>query len=134
MKRIAVLFALTLTVILVGCSTNKYIILNIQTTPDRFLSAEVTVVGRVVQTMDDRSSEFDYFTISDKSGEIWVMTKRGVPLRGSAYEVQGIFKRPPSNTGVQLGRYVIEERTRTEWDIVVDDYGYETISPPEPVY
>jgi hypothetical protein len=62
------------------------------------------------------------------------MTKRGVPLRGSAYEVHGIFKLPPSDTGVQIVRYVIEETTRIEWDIVVDEYGYETITPREPVY
>ncbi len=133
MKRIAIFFTLTLAVIFGGCSS-KYTILNLQTAPDRFLSTEVTVVGRVVQTLDDRNSEFDYYSVADKSGEIWILTKRGVPLRGSAYEVHGIYKRPPSNASAQVGRYVIEETARTEWDIVVDDYGYETISPREPVY
>ena len=126
MKRIAIFFTLTLAVIFGGCSS-KYTILNLQTAPDRFLSTEVTVVGRVVQTLDDRNSEFDYYSVADKSGEIWILTKRGVPLRGSAYEVHVIststFERKARKSAL-----LYEKTARTEMGHCRSDYGYETIS------
>lgn len=128
-----VLFQLLFAGILLSGCAGKFNIITMKTAHNRYLGREVTVVGRIGQTMDDLDSEFDYYVVADPSGEIWVLTKRGVPLRGTAFEIQGIFKQRPVHVPEQLGQYVIEELARSEWDILVDEYGFETLAPRDPV-
>lgn len=89
----------------------------LQSRPQQYEGKDVKIAARVVDTRDVPLTDNDYYKITDDTGTIWVLTRRGVPLRTLKYRIEGVYRRPTGPVaGLVLGDYVIEEFRRTEID------------------
>ena len=60
--------------------------------PDQYLNADVRLVGLVTEVAQPGPSLLNAYELSDGTGTIWVVTRRGSPLRGSRVYVQGVLR------------------------------------------
>ena len=100
-------------VLVVGCGGMT--VSGLQTKPENYEGKRIKVVARVIATKDVPLTDYDYYKVTDDTGQLWVQTRRGVPLKGARYRVEGIFKRPGGAVaGMLLGDFIIEEHKRAE--------------------
>lgn len=79
-------FLLSLTLLLTACP-EKETISKINADPGRYSRKEVGIVGRVTDSYGIPG--YGAYEIDDGTGRIWVVTKRGVPARGSRVGAKG---------------------------------------------
>ena len=81
---------------LAGCASRS--IDRIVADPMRYRDKDVKVSGRVADSYSlmDRG----FYKLEDKSGELWVVSSRGVPRRGERVNVKGIVRQ-----GFNLGMF-----------------------------
>jgi len=107
------LTGLAAVLLVAGCGPNRIAKLNSK--PQKYDGQEVTVVGRVIDTRDIPLTKNDYYKVTDDTGELWVLTTRGVALRGLKYKIKGTYRRPDGSVaGVLLGDYIVQEHKREE--------------------
>ncbi len=110
---VAVIAAATVAVMVAGCGSLN--ISGMQRQPEKYEGQQVELVLKVLDTQDVPLTQQDYYKVTDNTGQMWVQTRRGVPLKGAIYRVKGIFKRPRGIVvGFLLGDFIIEEHSRNE--------------------
>jgi len=88
--------ALVLAAGVTGCAGTS--INHVLATPDRYENREVRVSGRVVDSYS--AANRGVYKIEDKTGQIWVVSDRGVPRRGARVKVSGTVRE-----GYNLGAF-----------------------------
>jgi hypothetical protein len=71
----------------------------------------------VIEVRDIPLVTKDYYKVTDDTGELWVRTVRGVPVRGLRYRVSGSLL--PSDglvEGLLGGEHILKEAAREEVD------------------
>jgi hypothetical protein len=116
MKRTAIAILLATTAaFLLGCG--PLTLQRMQTEPDEYVGRLIELEVRVIETQDVPLVVDDYYKATDGTGQIWVKTRRGVPLKRARYKIEGIFKRPRGVVeDFLLGDFVLEEYSRTALD------------------
>jgi hypothetical protein len=111
--------------VLAGCA-DQYNIQRLRTSADIYLGQQIEVQGKVLETKRIADNPLESFKLTDQSGDIWIVTHKDAPLRGSYVQVTGILKNgSDTDWGTQLGEYVIEEYERTLFAIEIGDDGNE---------
>ena len=83
--------------------------------PAKYEGKSVEITARVIDTRDVPLTNNDYYKITDNSGEIWVLTTRGLPLRGLEYKIKGEYRKPGGPVAEAfLGTYILRESKREE--------------------
>lgn len=96
-----------------GCGPKN--IASIRSKAEKYEGQTVTITARVIDTKDIPLTNNDYYKITDDSGELWVLTTRGVPLKGFKYKIEGRLERPAGSVaGVLLGDHIVRETRREE--------------------
>ena len=112
-RRATVAVVATVAALLIACG--GVTVNRLHTKADRYEGEQIKVVARVVDTKDVPLTDYDYYKITDDTGQMWVQTRRGVPLKGARYRIEGMFKRPGGSVaGLLLGDFIIEEYKRVE--------------------
>lgn len=114
MRHIAALFAgLLALAVVAGCGPKS--IAGIKGKAQKYDGQTVTITARVIDTKDIPLTSTDYYKVTDDSGELWVLTTRGVPLKGMKYRIEGRLERPAGSVaGILLGDYILRESSRQE--------------------
>ncbi|RKZ00399.1 MAG: hypothetical protein DRQ10_04245 [Candidatus Hydrothermota bacterium] len=104
-------FVLIFMVFLFGCaSTTK--ISEIKSNPEVYLNSEVTVEGRVTQTIGAPLSSKGLYQVDDGESSIWVYTEHGVPMRGEKVKVKGIVKSGITLLGKTFAVILVEKERK----------------------
>ncbi|PWT82383.1 MAG: hypothetical protein C5B44_02190 [Acidobacteria bacterium] len=101
-------FLLSATLLLTACPQQETIS-KINADPGRYRNKEVAIVGRVTNSYGVMGN--GAYEIDDGTGRIWVVTRRGVPSRGSRVGAKGHVYNGFSFGGHSYGT-VIEETDR----------------------
>jgi hypothetical protein len=101
-------FLLAGTIFLTACP-NRESISKINADPGRYRDKDVAVAGRVTDSYGVLGT--GAYEIDDGSGTIWVVTRRGVPARGSEVGAKGRVRTGFSFSGKSFGT-VLEESDR----------------------
>lgn len=107
MKRLAFL---PLLAVLAACGSIK--IARINADPSRYTNRNVTVTGRVVNSVGVMGT--GGYQIEDSTGRIYVVSRKGVPSRGSVVKVTGIVTPGVEVLGNPVGVAIKEERHRVQ--------------------
>lgn len=107
MKSLAVLPLLTL---LTACGSVR--IARINADPSRYANRSVTVTGRVVNSVGVLGT--GGYQIEDGTGRIYVVSRTGVPSRGSVVKVTGTVTPGVQVLGSPVGVAIREERHRVK--------------------
>jgi hypothetical protein len=108
-KRLGLVAALiTATVVLTACPERESIS-KINADPGRYARKEVGIAGRVTDSYGIPG--YGAYEIDDGTGRLWVVTKRGVPSRGSHIGAKGHIYSGLSWGGRSFGT-VLEETDR----------------------
>ena len=101
-------FLLSATLLLTACPQHETIS-RINADPGRYRNKEVAIVGRVTNSYGALGN--GAYEIDDGTGRIWVVTRRGIPSRGSQVGAKGHVYNGFSFGGRSFGT-VIEETDR----------------------
>lgn len=106
-----------LSVILVGAvfltaCPNRQSISKINNDPGRYRDQEVAVAGRVTDSYGFLGN--GAYEIDDGTGRMWVITRNGVPARGSKVGAQGRVRTGFSFGGRSFGTILEESERRTK--------------------
>lgn len=84
-----------------GCKQNRTMISSILSNPGKYSDRDVIVAGEVTKTYGVNLfiSEAGAYQIDDGSGNIWVITKNGLPREGAKVGLKGTV-----GNGIRLGR------------------------------
>ena len=88
MKRVLLLFLSSSVLLLVSCGPVK--INQILVDPSRYAEKEVEVEGTVVDSYS--LIGVGTYRVQDDTGELWIVSTKGVPRRGSRVSVKGRIK------------------------------------------
>src|SRR6266446_10780086 len=109
-KRVSIVSVLfTATLFLTACPQQETIS-RINADPGRYRNKEVGIVGRVTDSYGVLGN--GAYEIDDGTGKVWVVTRRGVPSRGSRVGVKGRVLNGFQWGGRSFGT-VLEETGRT---------------------
>ena len=86
-RRSALALALAAVVGAAACATS---INNVLADPSRYRNREVKVSGRVVDSYS--VADRGFYRLQDRSGELWVVSTRGVPRTGARVSVRGTIR------------------------------------------
>lgn len=83
--------------------------------PDKYMSKDVIVAGRVAKTYEVNLfiTEAGAYQLDDGSGRIWVITKTGVPSEGTEVGLKGEVSGGVKLLGETFGAVVHEHDRRT---------------------
>ena len=107
MKSLALL---SLAVVLSACGSIK--IARINADPSRYANRSVTVTGRVVNSVGIAGT--GGYQIEDNTGRIYVLSRSGVPSRGSVVKVTGTVAPAVQVLGNPVGVAIREEQHRVK--------------------
>jgi len=107
MKSLALL---SLAVVLSACGSIK--IARINADPSRYANRSVTVTGRVVNSVGIAGT--GGYQIEDNTGRIYVLSRSGVPSRGSVVKVTGTVAPGVQVLGNPVGVAIREEQHRVK--------------------
>ncbi len=93
MRNISIVFILLILVLLNFSCTKSHKVEEIIKNPEHFLNRELVLNGRVTKVLDIPMVEEDFFKIHDRTGEIWIYTKKGVPPNNIEVKVTGRFRK-----------------------------------------
>jgi len=114
---IAAIFLAAAATLLAGCGSSHTKISDILDYPNRFADRQVRVIGEVTQVheLPLGITNLAAYRINDGTGQIWVISHAGAPLRGDRVGIKGRVE-PMSNLNLPvLGNIlgdVIEEQQR----------------------
>lgn len=94
-----------------GCP-KRTSIQDIERNPSKFYGKDVAVAGRVTNSFGVAMLGGVY-KLDDGTGSIWVLSKRGVPSRGTQVGVKGQIQEGVSFSGRNYGLGLIEQDRRT---------------------
>ncbi|SPF37115.1 Nucleic acid binding, OB-fold, tRNA/helicase-type [Candidatus Sulfopaludibacter sp. SbA4] len=106
MKKFALIAALAGAVLFVGCGSVK--IARINADPSRFRNQTVHVTGNVVTSVGLLGA--GGYQIEDDTGKIFVISRSGVPSRGSRVTVTGKVMPGAEVLGQAIGTAIREQR------------------------
>jgi hypothetical protein len=106
MKRSALFVALFAGLLLSGCAS-KVRIGNIKADPTRFRDKTVRVDGRVTNSFGAMVAGF--YEVEDETGKIYVISRGGVPARGTRVQVRGDVLNAFTFMGKSLGTAIQEK-------------------------
>lgn len=110
MKRnLAVLAIVVLSLVLVACETVK--ISSVVNDPSHWMNKTVRVAGTVTTSMG--AVGHGAYQVSDGTGNIWVISSRGVPARGAQVAVEGTVFQGAQFMGQSFGVAIREKQHRT---------------------
>ena len=112
-KRVGIASFLLATVILLTACPEQTSISKINADPGRYRDKEVGIVGRVTDSYGVMGN--GAYEIDDGTGRLWVVTRRGVPSRGSRVGAKGRVYTGFSFGGRSFGT-VLEETDRSVKD------------------
>ncbi|MCS6873364.1 MAG: hypothetical protein N2Z23_06600 [Pyrinomonadaceae bacterium] len=121
MRKVAGIFiVLMLVSLFVACPTRTNIG-DIVSNPSRFQDKEVAVAGTVENSFGVavpifRGSGGGIYKLDDGTGEIWVVTNKGVPSRGTKVGVKGKIQNGITINGKNYGLALIEEDRKFKRD------------------
>ncbi|MHB0998739.1 MAG: hypothetical protein ACYC27_05780 [Armatimonadota bacterium] len=119
MKRIRpILLGLLLIIsilVITGCNDKRTKISSILNKPDKYISKEVIIAGKVdnVYSVNLFIAEAGAYQLDDGSGKIWVITKNGVPSEGTEVGLTGEVSQGVKLMGETFGVVVREKERRT---------------------
>ncbi|MBA2341448.1 MAG: hypothetical protein H0V88_13745 [Pyrinomonadaceae bacterium] len=105
------LFILGLTLFAAGCP-NRTSVGRINADPGRYRDKEVAIAGRVTDSYGVLGT--GAYQIDDGTGTLWVVTRRGVPARGSRVGASGHVHTGFSFGGRSFGTVLEEQKRRTK--------------------
>jgi hypothetical protein len=105
-RRITFLLAIAAGTVLLTACPSQTNIGRINSDPGRYRGKEVAIAGRVTNSYGLLGN--GAYEVDDGSGRIWIVTKRGVPSRGSRVGVKGYVHNGLNFGGRSYGT-VIEE-------------------------
>lgn len=108
-KNTAFLFAILFGTLLLTACPSQTNISKINADPGRYRNKEVGIVGRVTDSYGVLGN--GAYEIDDGTGRLWVVTRRGIPSRGSQVGTKGYVHNGFSFGGRSYGT-VIEETDR----------------------
>lgn len=108
-RKSAFLFSIALGTLFLTACPSQTSIGRINADPARHQNKEVAIVGKVTDSYGVPGA--GAYELDDGTGKIWVVTKRGVPSRGSRVGVKGYLHTAFSFGGRSYGT-VIEETDR----------------------
>lgn len=108
-RRIIIVFTLALWVLVLTACPSQTNIGKISSDPGRYRDKEVGIAGRVTDSYGILGN--GAYEVDDGTGKIWVVTKRGVPSRGTYVGVKGYVHNGFSFGGRSYGT-VLEETDR----------------------
>jgi hypothetical protein len=90
MTRIVILFFI-IAFVVSGCSWHTQIS-EINDKPQEYKDKEVSIKGRVIETLSIPFVQKGIYQMEDSSGKIWVVSQKRVPARGEKVTVEGKVK------------------------------------------
>lgn len=105
---LASLVLLASTLVLMGCP-NQTTINRLNGDPARYRGKEVLIVGTVTNSFG--AAGFGAYELSDETGKIWVLTRRGAPSNGARVGAVGRYVQGINWSGRNYGS-AIEETDR----------------------
>lgn len=113
MKIRAALLGAILGLVLFAAACEKTTIGRIEANPSRYLDRDVGIVGRVTNSYGVPFVGGVY-KVDDGTGEIWVVSQRSVPSKGSRIGVKGRVQNGLTFAGRNYGLGMIEDDRRTK--------------------
>ena len=99
--------------LLAGCSEHLDKLSDIRSNPSAYINKDVTVAGEVTQVYELPLGIADVaaYRINDGTGQSWVLSRAGAPLKGDKVGVKGTV-RPEGRIGGEVLTNIIEEKQR----------------------
>lgn len=98
---------LILTLLISGCGFHTSIS-KIRYEPEKYKDKEVSIKGRVSETIGIPFVQKGAYQVDDGSGKIWVLSQKRRPSRGEEVTVKGKLKTGVSIRGHTLGLAIVE--------------------------
>ncbi len=100
-------------VLLAGCNDHTDKLSDIDSNPSAYVNKDVTVAGEVTQVYELPLgiANVAVYRISDGTGQTWVISRAGAPLKGDKVGVKGTV-RPEGRVGGEVLTNIIEEKQR----------------------
>lgn len=98
---------LILTLLISGCGFHTSIS-KIRYEPGKYEGKEVSIKGRVSETIGIPLIQKGAYQVDDGSGKIWVLSQKRRPSRGEKVTVKGKVKTGVSIRGYTLGLAIVE--------------------------
>jgi hypothetical protein len=91
----------------VGCGWHTHIS-EINQTPQEYKDKEVSIKGRVVETLSIPFVQKGLYQMDDGSGKIWIVSGERVPFRGEKVTVKGEVKTGFTIANRTFGTVIVE--------------------------
>ncbi len=99
--------------LLAGCNAHTDKLSDIDNNPSAYVNKDVTVAGEVTQVYELPLgiANVAAYRISDGTGQTWVISRAGAPLKGDKVGLKGTV-RPEGRVGGEVLTNIIEEKQR----------------------
>lgn len=99
--------------LLAGCNEHTDKLSDIDNNPSAYANKDVTVTGEVTQVYELPLgiANVAAYRISDGTGQTWVISRAGAPLKGDKVGLKGTV-RPEGRVGTEVLTNIIEEKQR----------------------
>jgi hypothetical protein len=99
--------------LLAGCNEHTDKLSDIDNNPSAYANKDVTVAGEVTQVYELPLgiANVAAYRISDGTGQTWVISRAGAPLKGDKVGLKGTV-RPEGRVGGEVLTNIIEEKQR----------------------
>ena len=113
LKRSFLLLPVLATLLLAGCNEHTDKLSDITGNPSAYAGKEVTVAGEVTQVYELPLgiASIAAYRISDGTGQTWVLSRAGAPLKGDKVGLKGTVH-PEGRVGNEVLTNIIEEKQR----------------------
>jgi len=92
-----------------GCSINTNInISEIKDRPDEYKGKQVSIKGKVIETVSVPLIHKGAYQVDDGTGKIWVMSQERIPYRGDDVKIKGEVKTGFTFHKLTLGTVIVE--------------------------
>ncbi len=96
----------TILLLLAGCGATK--VGDIQNDLDKFKDQQITLSGKVVETLSIPFVHKGAYQLDDGTGKLWVIPSGDIPVRGDKVKVTGTVKIGMEIAGNSLGVVLME--------------------------
>ncbi len=112
-KRLLLLLPILAGALLAGCNEHTDKLSDIDNNPSAYVNKDVTVAGEVTQVYELPLgiANVAAYRLSDGTGQTWVISRAGAPLKGDKVGVKGTV-RPEGRVGTEVLTNIIEEKQR----------------------
>jgi len=107
MIRASVFFSIFLLVVS-GCVSPYTRISKIKDNPQKYQDKQVSIEGKIVETLAIPFIQKGMFQVDDGSDRIWVMSQKRAPFRGDKVAVKGIVKTGFTISDRTFGTIIVE--------------------------